>query len=132
MKNTILISAFVIFGIITLKAQHLSFSCIHREYCTWSEITKTFDNCEGYDENSLFVVNKAETMFTHTIESMKSTYYVTSRERDKEKDIWCYYVISDVGNKYFFIIDPKNKQIKAVSVKDVGSILTTYTVKAIF
>jgi hypothetical protein len=77
-------------------------------------------------------MNKDETMFTHTIESMKSTYYVTSSEYDKEKEVWSYYVTSDVGNKYLYIFDPKNKEIRALYVKDGKSILIAFTVKAIF
>jgi len=131
MKKTVLILTFAILGLTNLKAQ-TSFSCTYRDYCIWNKITEKFGNCDGYEESSLFVMNKAETMFTHTIESMKSTYYVTSNEYDKEKDVWSYYVTSDVGNKYLFVFDPKNKQIRALYVKDGESILIVYTVKAIF
>lgn len=71
-------------------------------------------------------------MFTHTIETMKSTYYVTSSEYDKEKDVWSYSVTSDVGNKYLYVFDPKNKEIRALYVKDGVTMMIVFTVKAIF
>jgi|688.fasta_scaffold1369297_1 hypothetical protein len=131
MKKTILILTLAILGLTNLKAQ-TSFSCTYRQYCTWNKVTEKFGNCEGYEESSLFVINKGETMFTHTIETMKSTYYVTSSEYDKEKDVWSYDVTSDVGNKYLYILDPKNKEIRALYVKDGESMLIVFTVKAIF
>jgi hypothetical protein len=131
MKKTILILTFAILGLTNLKAQ-TSFSCTYKQFCEWNKVTEKFGNCEGYEESSLFVLNKDETMFTHTIETMKSTYYVTSSEYDKEKEVWSYYVTSDVGNKYLYIFDPKKEEIRALYVKDGESILIVFTVKAVF
>jgi hypothetical protein len=77
-------------------------------------------------------MNKAETMFTHTIETLKSTYYVESKEYDEKNDVYTYFVTSDVGNKYYYIFDPKNKEVRAVFEKEGKSILIIFTVKAIF
>jgi hypothetical protein len=111
----------------------VSFSCVYREYCNWNEYTEKFGNCQGYEESSLFVMNEAETMFTHTIETMKSTYYVTSKKYDADNDVYTYDVTSDIGNKYFYIFDPKNKEIRAVfSDENEKSVLIRFYVKAIF
>ena len=111
----------------------LSFSCTYREYCSWNEYTEKFGNCEGYEESSLFVMNDGETMFTHTAETMKSTYYVTSKEYNAENDVYTYFVTSDVGNKYYYIFDPKNKEIRALYSDENGkSMLLRFYVKAIF
>ena len=131
MKRTILLLTLAILGFTNLKAQ-TSFSCTYRQYCIWNEYTEKFGNCEGYEESSLFVMNDNETMFTHTVETMKSTYYVDSREYDKEKDVWSYSVTSDVGNKYFYVFDPKNKEIRALLIKDDKTMMIVFTVKAIF
>jgi len=130
-KKTIFLLTLAILGFTNLKAQ-ISFSCTYRQYCVWNEYTENFENCEGYEESSLFVMNDNETMFTHTIETMKSTYYVDSREYDQEKDIWLYSVKSDVGNKYLYIFDPKNKEIIALYIKDGKAMGIFFTVKAIF
>ena len=120
MKKKIILLALALIGLTSLKAQ-TSFSCTYREYCTWNKRTETFDKCRGYEESSLFVMNKDETMFTHTIESMKSTYYVTSREYDAKKEVWSYTVTSDVGNKYLYVFDPKNREIRALFYDDGGT-----------
>ena len=96
-----------------LKAQ-TSFSCTYRQYCYWDEVDKKYENCKGYEER------------------MKSTYYVNSKQYDKDYDVYTYYVTSDVGNKYYFIFDPKNKQVRAIYYKDNQPIEIVWSVKAIF
>ena len=131
MKKAILILIFTLILVINLKSQ-TSISCYYREYCKWNEYTKEFGKCEGYEESSLFVMNSNETMFTHTIESMKSTYYVNERKYDSEKELWSYYVTSDVGNKYIYVFDPKNKEVRAFYIKDNETMLIRFYVKAMF
>ncbi|MFN5182055.1 MAG: hypothetical protein ACK5D5_03410 [Bacteroidota bacterium] len=109
-----------------------SFSCNYREYCDWNEEEKKFDQCKGYEESSLFVMNKEQTMFEHTIVSMKSAYYVSEKQYDEENEVWTYEVTSDVGNKYYYIFDPKNKEIRALYVKEDKTYLIRFYVKAIF
>ena len=131
MKRTILLLTLVIFGLTNVNAQ-ASFSCVKRSYCYWNASTEKYGDCSGYDENSLFVMNKDETMFTHTTETIKSTYYVDSKEYDEKNDVYTYNVTSDVGNKYFYIFDVKNKEIRAVFKKDAKTVLLTFTVKSMF
>lgn len=133
MKKTIkiIIITFSLFVFKNIQSQ-TSFSCIYREYCRWNDYSKEYEKCEGYEESSLFVVNKSETMFTHTIESIKSTYYVDSREYDSKNDVFTYDVTSDVGNKYFFVFDPKNKEIRALYIRNGETILLRFYVKSIF
>ncbi len=131
-KIKLILTVLIVFSIhFTTKAQ-TSFSCYYREYCYWNEYTEEFGNCEGYEESSLFVMNDNETMFTHTIESMKSTYYVNEREYESEKELWFYSVTSDVGNKYLYVFDPKNKEVRAVYVRDGKTVLLRFYVKAVF
>ncbi|MGB9701261.1 MAG: hypothetical protein ACPL1A_00890 [Candidatus Kapaibacteriota bacterium] len=131
-KFFLILSIFVLFAITEIKAQ-VSFSCNYREYCDWNEKTQKFETkCDGYEESSLFVMNKNETMFTHTTPEMKSTYYVDKKEYDEQNDVYTYDVTSDVGNKYFYIFDVKNKEIRAVFEQDGKTILLRFYVKAIF
>ncbi len=122
---------FCFFSFLQSIAQ-ISFSSAHQEWCIWLEESSEFGNCSRWEESSLFVMNKDETMFTHTIESKKSTYYVISREHNIENDVWTYDVKSDVGNKYLYVFDLNNNVIKAVSVIDDKTILAVYFIKAIF
>ena len=109
-----------------------SFSCKYREYCTWSDYYQKFKNCKGYEDASLFVMNKSETMFTHTTNSIKSTYYVKSKQYDKEHDVFTYSVTSDVGNKYYYVFDLNNKEIRILAKRNGTTTLVRFYVKAIF
>ena len=131
MKQFFIFVTIFFIGFNSLKAQ-ISFSCTYRQYCNWNENSEKYEDCEGYDESSLFVMNKAETMFTHTIETLKSTYYIDSKEYDKKNDVYTYNVTSDVGNKYYYIFDPKNKEVRAVFKKEEKIVLIRFAVKAIF
>ncbi|MBU3676607.1 MAG: hypothetical protein FGM54_05420 [Chitinophagaceae bacterium] len=131
MKKLLLLIFVFIFHSVVVSAQ-TSFSCTYRQYCKWNKYLEKFEDCQGYEESSLFVMNKNETMFTHTIETMKSTYYVNSSEYDKEKDVWSYYVTSDVGNKYLYVFDPKNLEIRVLFKQDGEPVMLTFDVKAIF
>ena len=130
-KHLLLITALMAMTF-TVKAQ-VSFSCWHREHCAWNEDLGEFETeCTGYDESSLFVMNEAETMFTHTTENIKSTYYVNKKEYDEVNDVYTYEVTSDVGNKYYYIFDPKNKEIRVLADADDYNTLIRFYVKAIF
>ena len=131
MRKIIFISLMMLVPGISIKAQ-ISFSCYYREYCKWNQYYEKYEDCSGFEESSLFVMNKAETMFTHTIETMKSTYYVNEKNYDDENEVWTYFVISDTGNKYFYVFDPKNNEIRAVFKRDEETILVRFYIKAIF
>ena len=114
-----------------------SFSCDLKEFCDWNEYKDTWeDDCNPFEYNCLFVMNKDETMFVHTTETMKSTYYVKkSRSTQEEEDegLFTYDVVSDAGNKYYFIFDMANKEVKTITEDENGSsILIRYYVKSIF
>ena len=112
----------------------VSLSCTYREYCEYNDYTDKFEtDCNGYEDVSLFVMNDSETLFTHTTEERKSTYYVTKREYNSENDVYTYNVKSDIGNDYYFVFDLNNKAVKAVYVDDEErTILLRFYVKAIF
>ncbi len=142
MRNVILLLSLLF--CVNIHAQ-TSYSCTYRQICTLDDPqssqstqsnqnaqSKGSTNCNGYEDNSLFVVNKSETMFTHTTESMKSSYYVESKDYDTKNDLYTYHVVSDVGNRYDYIFDAKNKEVRALANKDGQMRLITFTVKAVF
>lgn len=135
MNIRISILSFVILTLSAIQANaQVSLSCTYREYCEWNDYTKDFESdCNGYEDVSLFVMNESETLFTHTTETMKSTYYVNEKEYDNINEVFTYSVTSDVGNEYYYIFDLKNKEVRAVFVNDEGkTILLRFNVKAIF
>ncbi len=109
-----------------------SYSCTSRQYCYWDSTAMKYSDCDSYDENSLFEWNENHTMFTHTIPTMKSTYYVKSKELNKEFNVWIYDVVSDVGNKYRYCFDDEKKEVRASFERDGKQALLTFFVKAVF
>lgn len=109
-----------------------SFSCYYREYCPWNDETEEYEECSGFEEASLFVVNEEETMFVHTTETIKSSYYIDKKEYDEENEVFVYNVTSDVGNKYIYIFDIPNKQIRVVIIKNESAQMARFYVKAMF
>jgi len=110
----------------------LSFSCNYKEVCKWDNYKKEYNNCNGYEYNSLFRVNKAETMFVHTTEEMTSSYYVKSSQYNEEYDVHNFFVTSDVGNEYLYIFDLKNKEIRVLSTNNGEVGLIRFYVKSMF
>ena len=110
-----------------------SLSCNLKEFCYWDDVSESWgDDCNPFEDNSLFVMNKDETMFVHTTSTIKSTYYVKETLPSKE-DLYWYSVVSDVGNEYIFLFDLKNEEVKAITEDENGSsILIRYYVKSIF
>ena len=134
MKNILLL----IFLTPIICFSQTSFSCDLKEQCSWNERNEDWKTCDdAYEDNSLFIMNKNETMFTHTTSEIKSTYYVkekTNKDRSEE-GFFTYEVVSDTGNEYYFIFDLKNKEVKAISMKgdnDDDWYLIRYYVKAVF
>lgn len=131
MKQTLLILTFALIGFTNLKAQ-TSYSCTYRQFCYLNEASQKYGNCEGYEESSLFKFNKDETLFIHTTETIKSTYYIESKQYDEKNDSYTCTVTSDVGNKYIYVFDRKNKEVRTTFKRDGKTTLLIFTVKAIF
>jgi len=102
MNKTLLIISLIIFP--TLSVAQTSWSTNYINVCYWDANQEKWTDCSSKNEyNSLFIVNKDETMITHTISELKSAYYVKSSEyseEDADNGLFSYSVTSDVGNDY--------------------------------
>ena len=116
---------------LTSKSQ-VSISCYYQSYCQLNEYTKQYENCNGESASSLFSFNEKETMFTHTTETTTSTYYVEKREYFKDKDLFTYDVVSDVGNQYYFVVDMKNKEIRVLYDSGGKKYVIIFFIKSMF
>lgn len=127
---------FYLFFIIPfLSFSQTSMSCDYKEVCDWISDDQVWSNeCSGNETSSLFVMNKAETMFVHTTSDLKSTYYITSKESGKDGK-FTYNIVSDVGNKYYAIFDLENNEIRFVYLEPDDSkewFMVRWYIKAIF
>ena len=134
MKTKFFLSLLILMVITTFSSKaQTSYSCTYREYCKWNEQLGDYESeCEGYQEASLFVLNANKTMITHTIQEMTTTYYVKKTEYRKDYNVTLYYVVSDTGHGYLFLLDPDNMEIRVLDEEDDYDVMTRFYVKAIF
>ena len=100
--------------------------------CYWNEETEHFDKECRFNEETVtkFWFNYGETVLVHTTSEMKSTYYVDSTDHKEDKDLYIYYVTSDVGNKYVYYFDIANYEIRTMTM--TGEYLIVNFIKGIF
>lgn len=132
MRKLVTIFTILICGI-TAHSQ-IFVSCTHRDFYNWDNNTETFVFVDdaGYDESSLFEINEAETMFTHTTPTMTSAYYIREKEYDEDLNVYTYSVKSDVGNSYTYFFDIKNEQVRALVDNDDETYMVVFSVKKIW
>ena len=114
-----------------LQAQ-TTFSCTYRQYCYWDESTKNYLNCKGFEESSIFVIDKEEKIFTYEVQGMKSYYIIKEKEYEKKTDTWTYKATSAEGNKFIYTFDPRNKEIRFVPAKVEKTVMQLFTVDSIY
>ena len=109
-----------------------SISCTERSTCLLDDDGDVID-CITKEEPSLFVINDAETMITHTIESTKTTYYITESVYNEEDGTVLYTVKSDLGNDYIFHIDARERMIYVFYTDDDDDLwVVRFKMKAVF
>ena len=134
----ILTTISVLLGVLISTAQAVTVTTVNEQLCYYNTETGLYDKeCNPYIEASgRIAFNEEQTLFVHTIDNMKSTYYVdyqdhTERLEDgTEVNYYWYEVTSDVGNKYSLIIDIKENIVTFIN-SDKGYFLT-YIIKAVF
>ena len=103
MKSIMIILAFLIAT--TAMAQTSYVTSDTRQTCYWDAGSQKFSVCgdiEGFE--CMFTLNADQTMFVHTTPKMKSSYYIKGKTYSSDADAYTYDVMSDVGNKYQFIL----------------------------
>lgn len=126
----------IVLGILTLwctwtiqSQAQIHISCDARETCDWDVETDETTNCTEIEESSLFVLNEDETMFIHTTETMKSAYYIKDKEQREGTTTWVFDVVSDVGNKYLFLVDLKEEKMQIASKSSEEFYLISFNIK---
>lgn len=122
----------ILLAITTTISSQVYFSCYHRTTAIWNEYNKEFEKTGDYAEPSMFMMNKAETMFTHTIEEKTSTYYVISRRYDETNDVYTYECVSDSGGEYYCVFDPKNFEVRIMYKYKSTTYMVVFAVKTMF
>ena len=129
-KNLLLI--FAVFFIVPNICSQTYFSSYEKKICDYNNKTGKYDDCSEKEYNTLFKMNKAETMIEHTTPDLKSSYYVNDKKYNDSISLYMYMVTSDVGNKYIFVFDIDAKEIRVLGEsKETGNyyIITWYIKK---
>ena len=117
----------VLLIVIRAEAQQ-AYNCIYQQHCNWNAITEQYDECqEGHGENSSFEINKSESSITQTIQNIKTIYSVKSKERNRKEGVNIYLVMNEAGDKYYYIFDKKNKEVRILSKNDGKAALMIYS-----
>lgn len=120
MKKILLLSLALIIANLLYSQFHISTKIC--EIYSWNQDTKKWVMISQDKESStLFDFNKEMTMFTHTTETISSTYYIKGSTHPEEH-IWEYDIISDVGNSYYFTIDLKNYNLRFIGINKDGTL----------
>ena len=69
------------------------------------------------EELTFFEFNEDWSMFKHVTPTISSAYIIKSMEHDEETNQWQCQVVSDVGNKYFLILDLENRNVRFMTDK---------------
>ena len=132
MKFKLFTICFLTFMSFNLFAQ-INISTDFREFYIWEKKSKEW---EKYDEDknylSFFEFNKDLTMFIHTTPSYITAYVINSSEFNNEEDHYEFDIMSDIGNKYFMILDIENNNLRFIMESDDDLILVRYNVKKIW
>ena len=67
------------------------------------------------EELTFFEFNEDWSMFKHVTPTISSAYIIKSMEHDEENDQWECQVVSDVGNKYFMILDLEESNVRFIT-----------------
>ena len=87
------------------------FSTNSTKICYYNKKTKKYDKCVTYKVSTVFEVNAGRTVFTHTTSDQSSTYYIQNSRYNQQYKYYSYAVVSDVGNKYTFLVSKRGKYI---------------------
>jgi hypothetical protein len=99
-----------------------------REYCAYNPATEEFDKCESWEDHSLFVINDRETSFQHFTDDVNSLYQIDSKEYNEDMEMNLWYVTSNAGNKYTYVVNLENKAIAALYDNGDESFIVTFTI----
>ena len=110
----------------TITSAQTTFTCAYKQYCSWNNGTEKYDNCIGTAESSAFEINKAETSIRQTIQSVTTSYPIKSKQR-KKKGVNIYLVVNNDGDKYYYIMDSGNQEVRVLNKKDGKAVLWIYS-----
>lgn len=111
----------------------VSYACDAMSECGYSTDDDGTYDCDDYESfSSLFELDENGRMFTHTISTMQSTYYVKASRYDNTLDALILDVVSDAGNYYTYAFYKYENKVTAQKGSGYGSYIIRFRVKNVF
>ena len=95
-----------------IRAQEIRYNCVYRTYCEENVFSGRLDNCDGYDEDSYFMLSNDGREIIHFTQDLTSIYSVHNTKYYPGTRTLSLRVTSDAGNDYEYVIDETHKKIK--------------------
>jgi len=128
MKKFVFLFVLVLFAVSAYSQTYIETK--YREYCYYNEYSEKYDDCEGYEDFTTFKISKDWSYWTHITPQMTSTYYVDDSYYDGNIDFKIYEVTSDANNKYKYVFDFDNLEVRILGkTKEGKSFLLRFYVK---
>ncbi len=130
MKLRLITICFLTFFMSINVFAQLNISTNFRQDAIWDKEKEEWSILSTDDEELTFIeFNKDFTMFKHTSATITSAFMIKSKKYDEENERYEFDVVSDVGKKYYMILDLKNENIRFI-YEIYGSIyLVQYSIK---
>ncbi len=130
MKKLLLLAGILL--CMNVSAQ-LNITTNYRQDAIWDELNEKWDVLASNEDVTFFEFNSGLTLFTHTTNTIKSTYIIKEFEYDEELSKYTMIVVSDVGNEYEMIVDAINNYVGFFYFdEDDVYILVRHTIKKIW
>lgn len=129
MKNGILLIAFVLLGLTTVKAQ--TYETNSTTYSEWNKKTNDYEVVKADSNNTTFTMNIYKTIFHKTVNGNRQQFTIDKMEKDSNSGLVNYVMTAQDKSRYVFNLDVANNII--ISYHENGKTLrmTTYTISKI-
>lgn len=99
-----------------------------REFCAYNPINGEFDKCDSWEDHTLFVIDERETNLKHYTDDVNSTYYIDSKEWNDDMELNLWYVTSNTGTKYTYVVNLESMAVAALYDNGDESFIVTFTI----
>ncbi len=126
MKNGILLIAFILLGLTSVKAQ--TYETNSTTYSEWNKKTKAYEVVKADSNNTTFTMNNMKTIFFKTTKGNREQFSIDKMEKDSNSGLVNYVMTAQDKSTYVFNLDIPNKVIKSYHKNGKTLTMTTYTI----
>jgi hypothetical protein len=127
--NSNIMIKIIIFVLLSIQLNAQMYISSDWHYFTkYNEDTKEYDLIEEINKFNYFELSKGLKTIKHTCSDFDTNYIIKTVD-EKEKGLWVFKVVSDIGNDYTFIVDINNQNIRLMMKQNEEVYMLQYTIK---